>query len=74
MTLSTPMGIHMASGVVGTYAVKILLGRGKVLQAPRSLQIDPYLHQVKINYRPFGYKNPLQRLAYHYIKSKLLKE
>ena len=70
---STPMGIHSASAIVGTYALKMLLGRGKVLQAPHSLQIDPYLHQVRINYRPFGYHNPLQRLMLKYVRRRLLK-
>lgn len=72
-TPSTPMAIHLAAGVVGSYAVKILLGRGKVICAPRSLHFDAYLNTFRVIWRPWGYRNPLQKLTLRFVKRKLLK-
>ena len=71
-TPSTPMAIHLAAGVVGSYAVKILLGRGKIISAPRSVHFDAYLNTFRVLWRPRGYRNPLQKLTLKFVKRKLL--
>lgn len=72
-TPSTPMGIHLAAGVVGTYVVKLLLGRGDVISAPRSLHFDAYLNTFRVIWRPWGYRNPLQKMTLKFVKRKLVR-
>lgn len=60
---STPMGCELAAGVTGTQALKILLGRGKVLAAPWGLHIDTYRNRCKRTWRPGGNRHPLQQLG-----------
>lgn len=52
-------------------ALKILLGRGRVLAAPHALQFDAYRQKLVTTYRPFGAKNPLQRLAATLVRHRL---
>ncbi|MEO9945196.1 ThiF family adenylyltransferase [Paraglaciecola sp.] len=59
---SMPMAVKMCSGVAGTYALKILLKRGKVLCAPTGLHFDAYKNKLKKTYLPFGNNGLLQRL------------
>lgn len=66
--ISTPMGIDLCTGVICTVALKLLLKRGPVVVAPRTLHFDAYLNTFKVVWRPFGFKNPLQKLAYRLIK------
>lgn len=65
---STPMGIDLAAGVACTNALKVLLKRGDVRCAPRGLHFDAYLNKTSKTWRPFGAKNPLQKLMFHFIK------
>lgn len=60
---STPMACELCAGVAGTAALKILLGRGKVISAPNSFHFDAYLNRAVHVRRPGGNRNPLQRLA-----------
>lgn len=60
---STPMGCALCAGVAGTEAIKILLGRGKVIAAPRGLQFDAYRNRLASTWRPGGNRHPLQRLS-----------
>ncbi len=60
---STPMACDMCAGIAGTQAVKILLGRGDVIVAPRGLHFDAYRNKMVTTWRPGGNGNPLQRLA-----------
>lgn len=69
---STPMGIDLAAGVLCTNVLKLLLKRGKVITAPRTLHFDAYLNTFRILWRPFGHLNPLQKLAFWYVKKKCL--
>lgn len=55
-------GCYAASAALGTAAVKITLGRGKVLSAPWSYQVDFYLNKSKKTYLPFGNRNWLQKI------------
>ncbi|WP_153170239.1 ThiF family adenylyltransferase [Thauera sp. 2A1] len=58
---STIMGCMLCAGVAGTEAVKILLGRGKVLPAPWSVHYDAYLNRLSRLHRPGGNAHPRQR-------------
>lgn len=60
---STIMAIQLCAGLAATQALKIMLGRGPVLAAPRGMQFDPYLNKLVHTWRPFGNRNPLQRMA-----------
>lgn len=59
---STIMACQLCAGVAGTQALKILLGRGEVVAAPRGFQYDAYRDKLVHTWRPGGNRNPLQRL------------
>jgi len=59
---STFMACQLCAGIVATEALKILLGRGKVLAAPHGMQFDAYRNKVAHTWRPGGNGNPLHRL------------
>lgn len=59
---STGMACQLASGIMGVEALKILLGRGKVLSAPWGLHFDAYRGKLARTWRPGGNRNPVQRL------------
>lgn len=61
-TPSTIMGCQLAAGVAGTEALKILLGRGRVLAAPWAVQFDAYNNRLARTWRPGGNRNPIQQL------------
>ena len=58
---STFMACQLCAGIVGTEALKILLGRGKVLAAPFGMHFDAYRNTLKRTWRPSGNAHPLQR-------------
>jgi molybdopterin/thiamine biosynthesis adenylyltransferase len=60
---STFMACQLCAGIVATEALKILLGRGKVLAAPYGMQFDAYRNKLKQTWRPGGNSHPIQRLA-----------
>lgn len=60
---SNAMGCQLCAGAAATETLKILLGRGKVLAAPRGFQFDAYRNKVVHTWRPGGNNHPLQRLA-----------
>lgn len=60
---STIAACQLCAGVTATEALKILLGRGKVLVAPRGYQFDAYRNSFIKTWRPGGNRNPLQRLG-----------
>lgn len=59
---STIMACQLCAGVAGTQALKILLGRGEVIAAPRGFQYDAYRDKLVHTWRPGGNRHPLQRL------------
>lgn len=59
---STPMACEICAGIAGVQALKILLGRGKVLAAPYGMHFDAYRNKLVRTWRPGGNGNPLQRL------------
>lgn len=60
---STPMACEICAGLAATEALKILLGRGRVLAAPVGLQYDAYRNRLARTWRPGGNRNPVQRVA-----------
>lgn len=59
---STPMACELCAGIAGTEALKILLRRGPVQSAPKSIHFDAYQNRLYSRWIPFGNKNPLQLL------------
>ena len=60
---STPMACELCAGVAGTNALKILLGRGDVIAAPRGLLYDAYSNRLARTWRPWGARNPVTMIA-----------
>lgn len=60
---STFMACQLCAGIVATEALKILLGRGKVLAAPHGMQFDAYRNKLSRTWRPGGNRHPIQKLA-----------
>lgn len=59
---STIMACQLCAGIAATEALKILLGRGKVMAAPRGVQFDAFRNKLSRTWRPGGNNNPLHRL------------
>jgi molybdopterin-synthase adenylyltransferase len=59
---STIMACQLCAGIAATEALKILLGRGNVLRAPWGLHFDAYRNRMRKTWRPWGNRNPIQRL------------
>lgn len=59
---STAMACQLCAGVAATEAVKILLGRGKVVCAPHGMHYDAYRQELKKTWLPGGNRNPLQKI------------
>ena len=61
-TPSTFMGCQLAAGVAATEALKVLLKREPILSAPRGMQFDAYNNRSVQTWRPWGNRNPVQKL------------
>jgi len=59
---STIMACQLCAGIAATEALKVLLGRGKVLAAPYGVQFDAYRNKLVRTWRPGGNRHPLHRL------------
>lgn len=68
---STPMGCDLSAGVMGSMALKVLLGRGKVPSAPQGLHFDAYRNRFARTWRPGGMRNPLQQVILAIARNKL---
>ncbi len=71
---STPMACEICAGIAGTQALKILLGRGKVLAAPRGLHFDAYRNKLVRTWRPGGNGHPLQRLLLSVARRRFMRQ
>jgi molybdopterin/thiamine biosynthesis adenylyltransferase len=60
---STGIACHLCAGIAGTEALKILLSRGNVTAAPHGVQFDAYRNELVHTWRPWGWRNPVQRIA-----------
>ena len=71
---STIMACDLCAGVAATQVLKILLDRGMVYAAPFGLHFDAYRNKMKKTWRPWGNRNPLQRLGLKIARKKLAKK
>lgn len=69
---STSIGIELCAGIAAAQSLKILLNRGKVIAAPRGIQVDAYTNKVKQTWRPGGNSNPLQKLILMLARRRML--
>jgi len=65
---STAMGIEIAAGVACANALKLLLGRGPIIHAPRGLHFDAYRNRMIKTWCPLGNKGLRQRFMFWYVK------
>jgi hypothetical protein len=65
--------VNLFKKKVPSTALKLLLGRGGVRVAPKGLHFDAYQNRLVKTWRPFGNRNPLQQLMFHYIRGLLRK-
>jgi hypothetical protein len=55
------MACELAAGIAATEALKILLGRGRLIAAPRGVHFDAYRNKLVYTRRPN--RNLVQRLT-----------
>ncbi len=60
---STPMACEICAGMAATEALKILLRRGTTITAPHGMHFDAYRNKMVKTWRPWGNRNPIQRLT-----------
>lgn len=60
---STIAACQLCAGVAAVEALKILLSRGRILAAPWGFQFDAYRNRLARTWRPWGNRNPTQRLG-----------
>lgn len=65
---SAGLACQLASGLVATEAVKILLGRGRVRPAPCYLQFDAYRQKLVKGKLRFANRHPAQRLKRWWLR------
>lgn len=70
---STIAACQLCAGVTAVEVLKILLGRGEVLCAPRGFQFDAYRNRYVKTWRPWGNRNPLQRIGLAIARHQLAK-
>ncbi len=71
---SMPMAVDLCAGIAGVNVLKILLGRGKVICAPRGMHVDAFLNRSTITHRWLGNRNPLQLISFIVAKKILAKK
>lgn len=59
---STPMGCALASGMMGTEVLKLILKRGPIVTAPTVVHYDGYSYKLKKTTLWLGYRNPIFQL------------
>ena len=69
---STPMGVKFCGAIAATYTLKILLNRGELVCAPYGLHFDGYKNTLKKTWRPFGNRNPIQKVMFNVAKNVVL--
>ncbi|MCU4675566.1 ThiF family adenylyltransferase [Catenovulum sp. 2E275] len=70
---SLPMGVKLCGGAAASYVLKLLLGRGDVVKAPRGIHFDAYKNKLVKTWRPGGNRNPIQWLMFNIAKKIVLK-
>jgi molybdopterin/thiamine biosynthesis adenylyltransferase len=69
---STPMAIKLCSGMLVTNVLKLTLGRGHVIAAPRVQQFDAYRNKFVVSHCPWGNRGPIQKIKAKIAASKVL--
>lgn len=67
---SLHIGCLAATSAVASICTKIALGRGKVIWAPRGVHSDFFKNTSKKFWRPWGNKNPIQKIIMYFIKKR----
>ena len=62
---------QLCAGVAAIETLKLVLGRGGVRLAPKGSQFDGYRMRYAKTWRPWGHKNPLQRLMIALVRAQL---
>jgi molybdopterin/thiamine biosynthesis adenylyltransferase len=60
---STAIACELCAGMVASEVLKLLLKRGKVWSVPWVTHFDAYRNRLARSWRPWGNRNPVQRLA-----------
>jgi molybdopterin/thiamine biosynthesis adenylyltransferase len=68
---STAMACSICAGMAATEALKILLRRGPVATAPHGVHFDAYRNKMVRTWRPWGNRNPIQRLIFEIARRQL---
>lgn len=68
---STAMACELCAGVMGTAVLKVLLKRGPLRAAPWGMHFDAYRQKLCFTWRPFGNRNPLQKLLLAFVRPRL---
>lgn len=71
---SLSVGPYLCAGIAGSWAIKVLLKRGKVSYAPSVFHFDSYLNSYKKSYIFWGGSNPLQKIKLFILKKILEKK
>lgn len=68
---STVVAVQLCSAVAAVQVLKLVLGRGDVIAAPRGLHFDAYRNRLRRTWRPGGNCNPMQRLLLSVARRRL---
>jgi molybdopterin/thiamine biosynthesis adenylyltransferase len=68
---STIAACQLCAGLAATEALKILLGRGKLIVVPWSYQFDAYRNKFVKTWRPGGNRNIIQRAGLWVLRKQL---
>ncbi len=68
---STVIAVQLCSAIAATQVLKLVLGRGDVVAAPRGLHFDAFRNRLRHTWRPGGNRNLLQRLLLGVVKRRL---
>ncbi|MCB1959281.1 MAG: ThiF family adenylyltransferase [Rhodocyclaceae bacterium] len=60
---SSIAGCQLCAGIIAAEALKLLLQRGRVMAAPHGYQFDGYRNRFARTWRPWGNRNPIQRIG-----------
>ncbi|MER2491706.1 ThiF family adenylyltransferase [Catenovulum sediminis] len=71
---SLPMGVKLCGGAAASYVLKLLLGRGDLVKAPWGMHFDAYKNKMVKTWRPWGNRNPIQKLMFNIACKVVLKK
>lgn len=68
---STAIAVQLCSGIAAAQVLKLVLGRGEVIAAPRGLHFDAFRNRLVRTWRPGGNRHPLQRVLLSVARRRL---